>query len=507
MTTGGQRNAKMLVAVVIGLAITAAASSRWKRAVGSRLSPAAVCALVWTAIWAIHWSQFFSYKSISHYAIALSAVPVVSLFCGERVGVRMFTPRGGLSDAAFDVRRLEKYAVWLCLVGLVAGLVVFVSSWMEFGPLWARDGATLKTARATEGVGAFNAGPLRFLLKYASLMFGAGWSGLFLVGLCNRQTNRRWHWALTYGLCGALLYDVGWASRAALYSSALALVAMSVLLPRAPTRVRRGFSRLFLRTLAGAGAVVGVMWLAAWTTRSSHAETERELGAVRVPLYLGHFVDYHVGTLVSFDETLINNQVTWGRMSFAGIEQWLRLLRVVPPSVAPPRELLDWERETARIADDDNWQRTLNTYSWLRYLHSDLGLAGLMLVPFCIGVVGAVCGSKWAMSGGRHLGAAVGLAVCMTIVMKSPTIFAFRDDAFVLCVAAMVVSVAGARAVRPSRLKGRASQWPGRLLHSRRATPMNAPPGTCGVDDPTHPLRPNLTKISRRTRGISKANL
>jgi len=412
--------------------------SLWKNTISRGVSPTVLYGSLWGTIWLIHLTEFLNYHSVSSQALVYSGLTMIALFFGEATALFMRFDPSRIKN--HQLRPLDHQRLKICVIGcgvlsIAAGLFTFSSSLVIFGRFWSSDADIMKVYRTTVGIGMFAETPIGLLSKYSLLMQGFSYSGCILGSLYMKSVNPRYWFGVFMPILGVSLFDIGWGSRAHIYDVLLMYFSIQLLIPMGEgfrvrkSRIGVGTKKriaLGLLILLTTGTIMNLIG------ESTRREQKRNIGGISAPLSFLQFIDYNAGNLVSFDKTIDQNPSTWGRMSFGGIEQWLRLLRLIPPSIPYPSQMVEWEEEYVRIETSNWYLRSLNTYSWLRYLYSDFGVIGLLLIPYIIGFVAAKNARKTSLTGNYAFQATIIMVTCYVVLLRSPNIMLFRNENFVL---------------------------------------------------------------------------
>lgn len=373
------------------------------------------------------------YIPISDRAILLSLLPMLSLSAGEFIILIMRKKNlsKNFSDIDWNRKSFNLALMILGILGLFSGMIMFLGSSITFGLPWNASDSQMKFLRATMGANAYFDKSIAFIIEYAVLLQGASFAGAMLSIVYAGYIPGPNKFLICLPVIGTMLFDLGWGGRSNTFFTILILITGFFLIPKlrqySDVLRKRQFKNAFLSLLAGI-----LLMLAIHSIAKTGVEAKTlNIGGIEIPLSISQLIDYHAGTLISFDKTLDNNQLTWGRMSFNGIELWLRFIRIIPNSFEAPQQLIDWERESINIIDDQTWLRTLNTYSWLRYLYSDFDIIGLIMIPFVIGIISGRSAISWVSRSNRKINAFIFLISSYCAILASPTIMIFRDVRFV----------------------------------------------------------------------------
>lgn len=420
----------------------------WRFKIGSGLSPTGLYSLVWGVTWFVFWSDFMHYRPISDLGLVYSAIPLVAIFSGE---ITAFTTFRRVAKSEW-VSRMKAFWPWSTVFGMItlfAGVVTFAASWMAFGNVITHAQA-LKLARVAMGPGMYSGTPLAFVAKYASILLGAFFPATVFGALRLRLTGQKAWKGLALTFVGVVLFDLGWGSRVnTFYFVLLFLMTMFVLpLPKVVrTQKFEAEKHTANKKKKGRILVIGTIVIVAYLAmniigiKTRHTST-LFVGNRELPFSLVQLIDYNIGTLSGFDQTLDENtERTWGRMSFFGFEQWLRLFRVIPRSVAVPSQLEDWQYEYVTYMADGSWTRPGNVYTWLRYLYSDFGVGGLVVIPFLIGWLATRAVARGLSR--NSLGSLSLVCALYFTILISGSIIPFKNESFVFGIVLAYCATAG----------------------------------------------------------------
>ena len=426
----------------------------WRRSMRSGYSPAGLYVLIWGGTWLVFWSGVMGYEPLTERALWYSALPVLAIFLGEFLALIPYwlTGRTPQKEWRYHSRTLRQWSVSCGALTLFAGGVTLLASWMSVGNVFTHA-QELKLARVAMGTGVHSGSALAPVAKYASILAGAFFPATVLGVLRWRLEGRKAWGGLALAFVGVILFDFGWGSRVSTFYFVLLFLTAMFLLPIPPVsrpewpRKRRPMERRRVLRIVVAAAVLLVAVTALNTVGVKTREKSTLLvGERELPFSLVQLIDYNIGTLSAFDQKLDETtQRTWGRVTFFGFEQWLRLFRIIPRSVPIPAQLDVWQAEYVPILADGSWDRAGNVYTWLRYLYSDFGLAGLAIIPFLVGWLAARSVAR-GMARNNLWAVCLACALYFT-VLTSGGASPFRSDSFVF---GLVLSYVGARAITRS---------------------------------------------------------
>ena len=444
----------LLFLIILSVVLFSISHTSWRSKIRCGISPTQLYALVWGTIWFIHWADFMYYRPISERALIYSAIPLIAIFIAEFLAL---SASGRIVPKEWVFRRdaLRRWTLFCGMVTLFAGMVVFVSSWISFGNVF-RHAIELKLSRTGIGLNMYSGTPFALPAKYSSIILGASYPAIILGALQLRLVNRKAWLGIVMPMAGTLLYDMGWGSRSHIYDVVVLLITVYFLVPLPGSatpwkHIRKRLKRKI--NLSGKLLIVvllaGCIFAANVIGEKTRGVNTLSAGDLVLPFSILQLIDYHVAVLIGFDDTIDDTtERTWGRVSFAGFEQWLRLFRIIPRSIPLPKQLADWEDQYVRYQPDYLWWRSGNVFTWLRSLYSDFGVLGLFLFPFFVGWF-ATRSAISAVAEPRGLRAVTFVCIWYLVLVRSQMIVMFRNEYFVF--GFLLLYYAGSRIVRPVR--------------------------------------------------------
>jgi oligosaccharide repeat unit polymerase len=425
-----------LINIMLGLSIGTYSTYRWQR-LGFRLtSPVGLAAFIWCFVWLVHLLDVFGYYPVRVTTQWLSLLPIVALFVGEQLALSI---RKSTSKVTLDGSLFTRILVMNSLVAILFAVLSLVSIYLLFGnPLEEGVGAKIKAARAAAGVGMLSGSPAYALLQYvviARSFVYLSFLTMAVIWVVDKKVAARVGVAT---LLATLLWDVSWASRALILDFSIFLFGAFAVVRSAYIR-RRGQKKMALA--AGAVLLVGLLVITASAiTASTRPDRSAEIAGVQVPLPLYQLLVWYTSPLVTFDQTREqNSERTYGLMSGGGVLTVLHMTRLYRNEELPIYDIMyEWEKQNPYYRSDSYLDRG-NIYTWLRYLYSDFGFPGLVVVPFIFGFVfGRTAKNVAGQAKPDILGYAV-LALAFYIAGRSPLVMAFRPDYVVLAFCMVVV--------------------------------------------------------------------
>lgn len=415
-----------LINILLGLSIAAYSTYRWQR-LGFRLtSPVGLAALIWCFVWLVHLLDLFGYYPVRVATQWISLLPIVALFLGEQAGLLV---RKSTKTPTLNNRLFGRILVSNALVAIVFAVLSFVSIFLLIGnPLEEGVGAQIKAARSAAGVGMLSESPAYALLQYvviARSFVYLSFLTMAAIWVVDQRVAVRVGFAT---IVATLLWDASWGSRALILDLMIFLFGAFAVARSSSFARRRRAKRLALT----AGIVIAVGSLAIMAnaiTESTRPDRSAEIAGVQVPVSVYQLLVWYTSPLVTFDQTRDQDSVrTYGLMSGGGVLTVLHMTRLYRNNELPIYEIMhDWETQNPYYRSNSYLDRG-NIYTWLRYLYSDFGFPGLVVVPFLFGFVfGRTAKNVAGQVTPDVVGYAV-LALAFYIAGRSPLVMAIRPD-------------------------------------------------------------------------------
>jgi oligosaccharide repeat unit polymerase len=418
------------------------ARKQWKRLINIWYSPTSLYALLWGVVWFIHAINILDYKHVNSLTVLLSLLPLIFMFLGETTALLKFNSRlvPKLNYVnIIDQRRLKKAALIISLVGLYSGFFSFISSYLLFGSSVFTSIQYLRNIRSEEGIQLFSGFLPSIFYKYNLILQGASFAGVIVGYAYSFIYDNKYYLGIVISILGSLLFDFAAGSRTftfttvSLYLFLLFITRFKSVLLYLKSLKRNIFSwKFYIFSILIAIAFISINYIG---TNTRDAKV-RKIGKTNIPFSVVQFLDYNVGGLISFDETFDKNDILWGRMSFSGIEQWFRITKILPEEINPPKEISEWGATYVPLQPDNWYKRTLNTFTWLRYLYVDFGVFGLIIIPFILGLIITKNGIRWLKTGHiYHL--FVYIYLCM-VILRSLTEMIYCNDNYIFSIILLI---------------------------------------------------------------------
>lgn len=403
----------------------------WQKKFNYGVSLTALYAFIWGNIWLIQYSGIMEYFPLSEEAVLLSVIPLIGslsaefflfLFCYNK-------SEGNQQENKIidniDAKKLKFLVLFFGFFSVLLGLILLFSAFQIYGNVLLH-GKILKDSRSVQGTSIFAGATFYFIIKYLGILRGVFFSATILGALYILLINRKYWLGIVLPLSGAILFCLGWGSRSSIFTVFLILLAVFVCAPiKKPFNIfsGRGIKFMFLVIIL---IIIPVIYSMDRIGTATREKQTLNVNGVNLPFSIVQFVNYNVGTINCFDSTIDDNPCTYGRMSFAGIEHWLYLFRIIPRSVDKPDSYYNWEYEYPYMSPYFRG----NTYSWLRYLYSDFGILGLFIVPWLITFIGTLSAFKFHEYSNK-IGLLIIYIICTLIYLRSNMLMWFRDDYFI----------------------------------------------------------------------------
>ena len=426
----------LLLTLIIDIIIIIFFYTIWKTRIGRGFSPTALYGIIWGVIWLIHLIDIMGYYKISNRGLVYSVIPLISMGYVELYLIFVDNKKNFFYETEkINAVLFRRWVIALGSISLLIGLTIFIVSLMAFGKDWMIIGraAEIKGLRVTEGMSAYfsqfkGTSIYRFGL-YIPLLQGVSYGSILLSILYLKLINHRYYIGIILPIFGSILYDFGSVSRSYTYHMILFFAVMQFVLPfnkKKPSK-HRGFNKP-RRVLIGVVFLISFFSMYFISNINRSWEEPNSLFHLSILTPLEMYVNYNTANLVTFDQTLDQNPITYGRMSFFSIESLLRILRIVPRSISRPEQMLTWEEEYPEVYRYKIGGQ--NTYSWLRYLYSDFGVLGLFIIPLFLGFVTLFFTIKFVRNSKPNIQALAILSICYAVILRSSTIMIFRDTAY-----------------------------------------------------------------------------
>jgi oligosaccharide repeat unit polymerase len=423
--------------IVISLFIAYGLHIRWKRCGFSLLSPAGFYAILWSFVWLMQLVNPFGYYEVRNEIIVLSLLSVIMIGVGEFVGFSIKQPMR--YQQTIYTNKFNNFLNINIIMAVVASIVIFFSVYIIFGnPFESGIGKIIKEARGEDGIGMLRESPWFYVAQYANVMRGFLYLIMFVsipLWLINRKKSII---LASIALLSSVILDISWGSRTLILDSFFMLLFWYMLVNKKNkiNSQKKSYSKKMVFVILIAGLLV----IAQLLTTSTREKSLMDIKGLKVPYSAGQLLLYYSSPLVTFDQTFDKNETTYGLMSFGGVVNLLHLLRIYRDENLFVYDIMyDWEVDNPYYGDG-GWNKRANTYSWLRYLYSDFGVLGLVIIPFVLGLISGYRFKKIALNSGVNIIDYIVLAFCFYIVVRSPIIMPLRTDYIVLSVILLFVA-------------------------------------------------------------------
>lgn len=424
--------------IIIGLLIALFMQHQWLRHIKRGISLTTVYSFEWVIIWVVFFSGIMGYDELSWRTILFSLIPVLGSTFGEAIAIKSWCKQSFTKNCfekkSIDLNKFKTVMIVLAITSLLVGFAIFYSSFQIYGNV-IDNAQLIKEQRMTYGTMIHEGTTFGKISKFSDLLMGLLFATVILGGIYTTYLKRVALWPIVLPLIGSILYCFGWGSRSQVFTVLLIYISIFLIAPIKNYNFISFFktNRIFLVFFI---LVISVtIYLLNLIGTSTRQKETIIVNNIEMPFSFVQLVDYNIGILACFDKTIDDNKPTYGRMSFHGIEQWLRLLRIIPNSWALPEELIKWELEYPYMGEN----RRGNTYTWLKYLYSDFGLLGLFLIPLIISLIGTKAAFNYYQS--NDLKYLCINCICSLLFLRSTVIMWTRDENFFLMIGAIAFSI------------------------------------------------------------------
>lgn len=426
----------LILIIIINILIVIFYSVLWRKKIGSGISPTALYGFIWGCIWIIHEIGIIDYYPISNIGLIYSFIPLISM-CFAESFLMFYNKKKEVYQLPKEINRniFRRWVLFLGILTLYSGIMIFIASLIIFGKDWMLlgIGSQVKELRITEGLSMYTAAAFEGtifagIVRYIDILQGASYGAIVLAIFYLKIIDHRYWIGILLPIVGSILYDIGNMSRSYTYNMILFLIAFQIVIPLKINYLTQKNKLGKVKRNVKLYAFVALLCIIIlyFLTNINKENMRDKIGKSRITYSVEQYINYHAGNLVTFDKTLDQNSLTYGRMSFYSVEFWLRFFNIISRSERGPQQLWQWEYEYPEIHQYE--KGGLNTYSWLRYLYSDYGILGLFIIPFSLVFIAIICAIKYKESSCIRWLAL--LSICYIAILRSPTIMLFRDPVY-----------------------------------------------------------------------------
>lgn len=434
-----------LLFILISLFLAIILRDNWIRLGFSLLSPAGMYAVIWSFVWLVQIVDPYGFYDVRTETVVLSFMTVLMVGAGEYFGHH--TKQAIVYKQTLLSKKIKLLFGLNAIVVMLITIATAVSVYFIFGnPLESGVGRIIKEARGESGVGMMRSSPLFVLTQYSNISRSFIYVLLFSAipfWLINKKMSVI---MLGVALLSSVITDLSWGSRTLILDCFFTMIFLYALVYKRRRVKIQNKNKKFAFVLI----VLSLGYVGQLITESTREQSTMEVGGIRVPYSVGQLGLYYSSPLVTFDQTFEDNETTYGLMSFGGLVNVFHLLRLYRNDDLFVYDVMyDWEVSNPYYGDG-HWNKRANTYSWLRYLYSDFGVIGLVLVPLVLGFVSGYFYKKIALNPGVYYFDYIMLSLCFYVVVRSPVIMPFRTDYIVLAVIMLWVvhKIAGTYSLR-----------------------------------------------------------
>ncbi len=410
-------------------------------------------------------SLAFLYLAVWFFVLLLNLIPefnffklderVVLMFCLTVVGVVIgtLTSLRFANTTNFAIQEpnhsnllgkvtILKYSTYsLTAIALFISVAIFMAISSLFGnPFEEGNGEAIKNARVA--FGASFAGGASLLLKISGLLKATIFFSLFIsISLSIYLKTRPPIILLISLLIASVLYDASVGGRTLLFDylilSLLGLLIHKRLVNekvKSKNNITGKLALLAIFVLGISGAIL--------ITDSTRDVSGSTLFGYEVPYTLYQLALYYASPIVIFSQVINEpHPTTYGLSSFGGILGILNYMRITFENLWIYDIWTEWELSNPYFNSDSYYSRG-NTYSWLRYMYSDWGYLGCVIIPSMVIHLGMksiyICkrGSRESITLIPYY------FIAAFIIVKSPTMMIARnEETFMILIAVFLTSL------------------------------------------------------------------
>ena len=354
------------------------------------------------------------------------------------------------SDLISKITTLKYTTYFLAALALLVAVGTFLAISSLFGnPFDEGNGETIKNARVA--LGASFAGEASLLLKVSGLVKATIFFSLFMsISLSIYLQARPPVILMVSLLIASVLYDASVGSRTLLFDY-LVLCLMGLFLHKRLANKRFkarssiwGKFALFTVFVIGIGGGILI-------TDSTRGVSGSTLVGVEVPYAIYQLALYYSSPIVLFSQVINEpHPTTYGLSSFGGVLGILNYLRITFENLWIYEIWTEWELSNPYFNYDSYYSRG-NTYSWLRYMYSDWGYAGCVIIPSMVVHLGMTTIYQYKGPSRQSLTLIPYYLIAAFIIVKSPTMMIARNEEFFMIVILVFLTSIFLRLKDPSK--------------------------------------------------------
>ena len=321
--------------------------------------------LVWILTLGIPALIDIDYKPIDFKTYIEAFIITVALIFGD-----LFSLKNN-SDVSIEHREASRY---LKLV-LVVISCIFIAEFKVLYDIIDGDFSKLeefKKIRVLNGSESFEqTGFLRMVFSLNVIFVGF----LYFVMIGISFFSRKYFFIYsTWILALCFINDLTFVSRTLTYNMAILFLFMVL---------TRKFKINFYKSLA----IVFVFLIGMHFISENSRNEKREIKGIQLPTVLVQLIDYNCGPIVSYNLTQnrSSDDLYYGQFTFMGFLQLYNIFSIYDFTI--DNYYFQWADNAEYITRSEDHRRTLNTYTWIRYLKSDFGYLGLVIIPFLTSII------------------------------------------------------------------------------------------------------------------------
>jgi oligosaccharide repeat unit polymerase len=333
-----------------------------------------------------------------------------------------------------------KYSMYfLTAIALFISVATFMAISSLFGnPFEEGNGEAIKNARVAFGSSYAEGASL--LLKISGLMKATIFFSLFIsISLSIYSKTRPPFVLLVLLLIASVLYDASVGGRTLLFDYLILSLLGLLLHKRLVNQKVKSNNNITGKFALLAVCVIGIggAFLITDATRSA---TDSTLFGYEVPYTIYQLALYYASPIVIFSQVIDEpHPTTYGLSSFGGILGILNYMRITFENLWIYDIWTEWELSNPYFNSDSYYSRG-NSYSWLRYMYSDWGYLGCVIIPSMVVHLGMKSIYLCKRASRESIILISYYFIAAFIIVKSPTMMIARNEEIFMILIAVFLS-------------------------------------------------------------------
>ena len=411
------------------------------------MSVAFLYLIVWFFVLVLNLVPEFNFFRLHDSVVLMICLTVIGVVIGTITSLRfsateILTPHGlGRIDLDGKIRIIEYFTYFLTVMAVIAAAGTFLAITSAFGnPFDEGNGETIKNARVA--LGTDFAGNASLFLKLSGLIKTAIFFSLFMsISVSIYREIRPPYIRIIFLLIAAMLYDASVGSRTLLFDvlvlSFIGIIVHTRLVAKSSKNRKSITAKLVLITACVIGVGGGIL-----ITNSTRGVFGSTLLGFEVPYVIYQLMLFYSSPIVLFSQVINEPQPsTYGLSSFGGILGILNYMRITFEHLWVYEIWTEWELSNPYFNNDSYLSRG-NAYSWLRYMYSDWGYFGCLIIPFMIVHVSMKSIYQYRANSRKALTLFPYYMTAVFIIIKSPTMMIARnEEVFMILILVFLTSI------------------------------------------------------------------